>query len=509
MESEELPPGWAWASLDELGYWTGGGTPSKANPDYWQDGTVPWVSPKDMKKPYVGQCADKISAAAALSSATKMVPSGSILCVIRSGILKHTFPVALADCDLTINQDMRALTVNSELSAAYINFFLQARNSYILHTCSKDGTTVASIELRHLQDLSIPIAPAPEQQRIATAIETLFGKLDEAEVALARARYGLEQFRASLLHAACTGQLTAAWREANPPAETGADLLRRILTERRAAWERAERARLEARGILPRGDRWKERYEEPREPDLTGMPDLPDGWAWASLDQLALSSSYGTSVKCDTKPEGIAVLRIPNVQTGAINWQKLKYATIDLGLDNEALLNSGDLLVVRTNGSSDLVGRAGLIESSPNIPCYFASYLIRFRLTGTPVVQKWIATTFASGLLRLQVDRHAATSAGQYNISQTNLAKFAIPLPPELEIMAAIYALNELPGSSEDWLSNEAIASLRQSVLHAAFTGQLVPQDPADEPADELLARLRAATTPTHRARRHTSAEAT
>lgn len=363
------------------------------------------------------------------------------------------------------------------------------------------GGAQPNISQATLKNFQLPLPPLAEQRRIATAVNALFEELDEAEAALARAREGVEQFRASLLHAACTGQLTAAWRRDNPPAETGADLLRRILAERRTAWERAERARLEARGTMPRGDAWRARYVEPVAPDLTAMPDLPEGWVWASLEQLSCSSSYGSSVKCDAQAEGLAVLRIPNVQTGTANWSKLKFATEDLALDDGALLAPGDLLVVRTNGSHTLVGRAGLVDALPPVPSYFASYLIRFRLAASAPLQRWVAMAFGSALVRMQVARFAATSAGQYNISQTKLASFALPLPTEPEMQAAMGLLQDAPMHSDDWTADDAIATLRQSILHAAFTGRLVPQNPADEPAATLLARLRETAVPARRTR--------
>jgi type I restriction enzyme S subunit len=236
------------------------------------------------------------------------------------------------------------------------------------------------------------------------------------------------------------------------------------------------------------------------------MPELPHGWTWASLDQLAHHSNYGTSVKCDVSADGLAVLRIPNVQAGAVTWSNLKFATTDLGLETTDLLAPGDLLIVRTNGSPDLVGRAALVAGTPERPSYFASYLIRFRLIGSPTVQRWVASVFRSGLVRTQVARFAATSAGQYNVSQTNLAGFAIPLPPESEIEAALEVLTEV-ATDESALPSAGFADqLRQSILHAAFTGRLVPQDPADEPAAALLARLRATPAAARRPRARRSA---
>ena len=124
------------------------------------------------------------------------------------------------------------------------------------------------------------------------------------------------------------------------------------------------------------------------------------------------------------------VLRIPNVQSGSIDWSNLKYTEGSSDFIVSDLLNVGDLLIVRTNGSPGLLGRAAIINQAPERPSYFASYLIRFRLLGVPILHQWITDIFGSSLVRRQVGRYAATSAGQYNISQTNLARFALPLPP-------------------------------------------------------------------------------
>jgi type I restriction enzyme S subunit len=498
MDGEDLPPGWAWACLDELGFWTGGGTPSKAKPEYWNGGSVPWVSPKDMKQPYVGKEAEKITTAAVENSAAKMVRRGSLLCVIRSGILNHTFPVAVADCNVTINQDMRALTTHPEICTRYVGQYLTARNSEILHTCAKDGTTVASIEMRHLQDLPVPIAPAAEQTRIADAVDALFTELDEAEAALARAREGVAQFRASLLHAACTGQLTAAWRAANPPAETGADLLARILAERRAAWERTELTRLQARGTSPTGNAWKARYVEPAAPDLTDLPELPEGWAWASLPQLG---QFGRG-KSRHRPRGDVRLygdAMPFIQTGdvsrsggRISSYSQKYSP--LGVAQSRVWPKGTVCItiaanIAASGIMDFEGCfpdsvVGLTCTSDDV----ASYIEMFIRTA-----------------RANLEEYAPATA-QKNINLETLNALAVPIPPLAE-MKAVLAARERAEDAIESLPALQIAELRQSILHAAFTGRLVPQDPDDEPAAALLARLRATAAPARRTRR-TPAEA-
>lgn len=88
-----LPKGWVEARLDELGSWQGGGTPDKSNAAYWTGGSIPWVSPKDMKRFYISEAEDQITEAALAGSSANLVAANSVLLVTRSGILKHTLPV--------------------------------------------------------------------------------------------------------------------------------------------------------------------------------------------------------------------------------------------------------------------------------------------------------------------------------------------------------------------------------------------------------------------------------
>jgi type I restriction enzyme S subunit len=155
-----------------------------------------------------------------------------------------------------------------------------------------------------------------EQRRIVARIDELFAEIAEGQAALERAGQGLETWRRALLKAAVTGELTRAWREANRPTETGADLLARIRAEREASNSGTFRGR-------------RANAAEPL--DSAGLPELPDGWLWATLAELSRSSSYGTSVKCSYEAIGAAVVRIPNVRSGRVDLSDLKMATENLG----------------------------------------------------------------------------------------------------------------------------------------------------------------------------------
>jgi len=180
----DLPPGWAEASLNLLGRWCGGGTPSKRVPGFWLNGTLPWVSPKDMKSEVIHDSEDHITEAALRGSTTNLVEPGSVLIVTRSGILQHTLPVATTTRPLTINQDLKALTPHQGLVTEYLAWALRANAQRILRDCSKEGTTVQSIETTQLLRFVLSIAPTAEQERIVAAIEEQFFRLDAGIAAL-------------------------------------------------------------------------------------------------------------------------------------------------------------------------------------------------------------------------------------------------------------------------------------------------------------------------------------
>jgi len=208
----ELPDGWHWDRLGDLGGWSGGGTPSKANPDFWIDGTVPWVSAKDMKSSYIDDTDDHITDAAVERSSAKRIPAGSVLCVMRSGILRHSFPVAVTLREVTINQDLRALKPRANVNPVFLAHFLKRTERDILHECSKDGTTVNSVDNGRLMSRPVPMPSRELQDRIVARIDELNALIDEGERRLVAAIGLIETYRRGLLRSAVAGDLTSDWR---------------------------------------------------------------------------------------------------------------------------------------------------------------------------------------------------------------------------------------------------------------------------------------------------------
>jgi len=393
------------------------------------------------------------------------------------------------------------LRPNAGVARSYIHRYLRQRTFLDAAAASMTGVVgQARVPRDFLESAILPVPPAKEQARIASKIEALLSGNQRAADALNAVPPLLDRLRQSILAAAFRGDLTADWRARNPDVEPADKLLEKIRAERRRRWEAAELARLTAKGKPPVDDQWKERYPAAASRiEDSSQPPLPSGWVWVNLNELSWDAGYGTSAKCHYDVAGFAVLRIPNVAAGQLNLTDLKYATGDDTVGASDLVREGDFLIVRTNGSKDLIGRAAAISDPLSIAAYFASYLIRFRLAVPPVVIRWLGTIWASPNIRRALEGLAATSAGQYNVSLDKLNRVSIPLPPEEELKAmmpllltSLRSVEVLEGLRQS--TGDLMGQLEQAILAKAFRGELVPQDPNDEPASVLLERLRAET---------------
>ena len=185
----DLPMSWQWVRLGNLGGFLGGGTPSKSNAEFWK-GSVPWVSPKDMKRPYISDAEDHISEAAVEQSSTKIIPVGSLLFVVRGMILAHSFPTALTTARVAMNQDMKALVLAvPELPENMFFFACRAARMRVLgrvvsghHTEPADWIRTTSM------GFLVPLAPLAEQKRIVAKVEQLMALCDAMETRLAKQR---------------------------------------------------------------------------------------------------------------------------------------------------------------------------------------------------------------------------------------------------------------------------------------------------------------------------------
>ncbi len=180
---------WSHATLGSLGTVLGGATPSKSNSEFWS-GDIPWVSPKDMKRPLIEDAEDHISLNAIASSPLKLIPAGSLLMVVRGMILAHSFPVAMTTRPVTINQDMKALSVPTEL-APYLLLYLQASKSTIVALVDRSSHGTCKLVSEKLWSLPVALPALEEQSRILAKVTELLALCDQlkARIGAARAKH--------------------------------------------------------------------------------------------------------------------------------------------------------------------------------------------------------------------------------------------------------------------------------------------------------------------------------
>lgn len=224
---------------------------------------------------------------------------------------------------------------------------------------------------------------------------------------------------------------------------------------------------------------------------------LPVGWTHARLGEITVRSEYGTSTKCDYSGRSIPVLRIPNIARGEIDTSDLKRAIAKISLDDGDELQLGDILICRTNGSLSLLGKAAVIRCAFESSHSFASYLLRFRFLERETLPRWVHL-FLSSIGRRFIESHAASSAGQHNISLSTLHTMSLPIAPINEQRRIVAKIDELFSDLDAGVAalERAQANLkryRASVLKAAVEGKLTEEWRSEqseiEAATELLKR--------------------
>ncbi|MEV4121034.1 restriction endonuclease subunit S [Micromonospora sp. NPDC049645] len=370
-----------------------------------------------------------------------------------------------------LNQRVCRVVVTNEGSydPNFLAFVLQGYlDSIWLETSS---VTVKHLSSRTVEDIPLPLPPRAEQRRIVAALEDHLSRLGVATQELVSGKARIVKLRRALEEKAIAGALLP---KAASSGTTKVDLAE--ILDRRADLVGKQRRR-------PIEPAWQ-------------LSNLPNHWALASVDQITWNIEYGTSAKAGPKVDDsdVAVLRMGNIQGGEISTRSLKYLPASHPDIESLLLDEMDVLFNRTN-SAELVGKSAAFRGELKAAT-FASYLIRCRLLDG-VEPNWVALVINSSVGRLYVRSVMSQQVGQANVNGTKLAAMPIPLPPldeQRQILALLAECLAMLKKMSDaaGIAERKAARLKESLLAEAFAGRLVPQDPHDEPASELLARIRA-----------------
>jgi len=427
----ELPEHWEVKKLKNLFRCFGGGTPSKSNAAFWE-GDIPWVSPKDMHGKTISDTEDHISENAIVESATQIVPTGSTLIVVRSGILKHTLPVATNLIPVALNQDMKALVSNGAMKNVYLTYYIQGHNKSLLDAWTKNGCTVESVESASMLGALVPVPPLPEQSAIADFLDRETGRIDTLVVKKRRLVELLKEKRTALISRTVTRGLPEA-------------------AARKFGFE--PHTRFKDSGI-----EW--------------LGEVPEGWQTPPL-YARYSVELGKMLN-ESRITGnhlISYLRNVDVQWDSINFDDLPEMDISESEYQRYTLQKGDLLVCEGGE----VGRAAIVGEMSSLIGYQKA-LHRMRTIRSAEVARFMFYTL-----------FWATKTGVFNAGGTStiahltgeqLRKYRFPTPP-LSEQTAIAAYLDRETSKIDQLVAKVEAVIvrlqeyRTALITAAVTGKI------------------------------------
>lgn len=217
---------WEEKKLGEVGSWLGGGTPSTNREEYWDNGNILWITSKDMKSAVIEDTLMKVNEIGVKNSSANYIEKPAILVVMRSGILRRTFPVAMVKKPFTVNQDLKAIIPDKD-DLEFLYWMLLSNEQRILDTCMKNGTTVESINSNALKAFAFKCPTLPEQHEIVRLIDNLLARERAVQQAAEQALASIDLMKKSILARAFRGELGT-----NKASEASAlELLRQVLAE--------------------------------------------------------------------------------------------------------------------------------------------------------------------------------------------------------------------------------------------------------------------------------------
>ncbi|MEI9948244.1 MAG: restriction endonuclease subunit S [Pseudomonadota bacterium] len=486
-----IPPGWRWVRLRDFGGFLGGGTPAKSNAAFWS-GPLPWVSPKDMKRPYIDDAEDHISTAAVAGSAVKLIPAHSILYVVRGMILAHSFPVAIATREVTINQDMKALVLAIPALSEFVLRSCQAARTRVLAKVERSSHGTCRLESEVVETLPIALPPLAEQKRIVARVDQLTALIDDLEATQTKKREVSARCTEASLDALTTAEgpeeFDAAWKRVAENWETLVANVEAVPLARRAILGLAFSGRLvrqidsdehaeliversQAKLSVIRSSRREARADVPSQI----APPLPSGWVACPWKLLGTSQNGRAFPSGDYSEQGIRLLRPGNLHvSGDVRWtaENTRYLPEHYAQEfPEFVVGSGELIMNLTAQSlkDDFLGRVCMTGARER--CLLnqrQARLVPFEVD--PHYLLWFSRSpffrsFVDGLNKGTLIQHMFTS---------QLAEALVFVPPLLEQKRIVAKVEQLMKLCDDLEAKLRRAEDRASKLVEAVVQEMV-----------------------------------
>lgn len=419
-----FPAHWPLTRIKHVCRFAGGGTPDKGNAEYWK-GDIPWVSPKDMKSATIDNTEDHITLEGLESSAAKLVEPGAVLLVMRSGILRHSIPVAINRVPVALNQDMRALIPLPQLEARYLARLIEGHQQQFLNAWSKVGSTVESLESDLVGETEISVPPLTQQRAIADYLDRETARLDALVAAKER--------------------------------------VLRLLTEKR----RALITRAVTRGLDP--------HARLRDSGIPWLGEMPADWEIWKLGHLARVGNGSTPNRDNSEywSEGT----IPWLNSAVVNQEEVmaseQFVTATALRECHLPLVSPGSVLVGITGQGKTRGQAAVLSFEATINQHIA-----FITPCADLLDTWFLrwTLFAAYEFLRSISDDAGGTKGALTCEEVSALR--LPLPPIAEqrsivehITASVAKLDAVGRATE--LTVSLLKERRVALIAAAVTGQI------------------------------------
>ena len=334
----------------------------KRGPDGEGEFTYVDISSVDNKTKRIGD-PKRLPAGEAPSRAKQRLQAGDVLVSMTRPNLNAVAIVPSELGDAIGSTGFHVLRAIEGVDPKWLYFGVQSHDFVSVMSGLVQGALYPAVRPKDINAFVLPVPPLEQQKRIVAEIEKQFSRLDEAVANLKRVKANLKRYKAAVLKAAVEGKLTEEWRAAqgranvaggqepgatksHPDVEPASKLLDRILAERRAKWEEAELAKMEAKGKAPKNAKWKAKYKEPVAPDNVDLPELPEGWAWASADQVCGSVRDGTHDTPAYVDAGVPLITSKNLTDDGIDFDRVKFISEEdhLEISRRSGVEPGDVL---------------------------------------------------------------------------------------------------------------------------------------------------------------------
>jgi type I restriction enzyme, S subunit len=446
----ELPSGWVVTEIGAIARIETGNTPPKSNSAYYGR-EVCFFKPGDLDVGgVVTHSEDMVSRSGA--DVGRLLPTNTLLVTCIGNLGKSALIGAPSIC----NQQINAVLPTSAAEPQYLYYWSRTIRAWLEENSS--ATTVSIINKGRFSKAPIGIAPLPEQRRIVAKIDSLSAKSRLARERLDHIPRLVEKYKQSILAAAFGGDLTREWR--------------------------AKNAR----------NRIVDHHSNQIDARLSELPDLPSSWRWQAISEvMGISGGLTKNPKRSAMAMQRPYLRVANVYANELRLAEISETGCTEKEFEKTKLAPGDLLIVEGNGSLEQIGRVAIWNDEIR-ECSHQNHIIRARPSEI-VEPRYALFWMLSPAGRKAIEAVASSSSGLHTLSITKVGGLPIPLCAKLEQVEIVQLIDNAfvwidRLASETSSARKLIDHLDQAILAKAFRGELVPQDPNDEPATMLLERI-------------------